>query len=142
MKKILFFGFLMLNIFNNSILFSQNNIPHKIIMQLTSADPEVHKSLINQLTNLSTGWKDSVAIEIVCHGPGIQLLVNEKSTQKESVLKFHGKNNIRFVACENTMITKNITKDQIIPGMDYVLMGIAEIVRKQEQGWSYIKAGF
>jgi intracellular sulfur oxidation DsrE/DsrF family protein len=142
MKKILFFGFLMLTILNNSILFSQNNIPHKIIMQLTSADPEVHKSLINQLTNLSTGWKDSVAIEIVCHGPGIQLLVNEKSTQKESVLKFHGKNNIRFVACENTMITKNITKDQIIPGMDYVLMGIAEIVRKQEQGWSYIKAGF
>jgi intracellular sulfur oxidation DsrE/DsrF family protein len=110
-------------------------------MQLTSADPEVHKGLMNQLKNLSEGWKDSVTIEIVCHGPGIQLLMNEKSTQKENVIKFHG-NHIRFVACENTMKAKNIKKEEIIPDLDYVLMGIAEIVRKQEQGWSYIKAGF
>lgn len=142
MKNLFILSFVCLTIISNSKLIAQDRIPHKIIMQLTSSDPEVHKGLMNQLTNLSTGWKDSVAIEIVCHGPGKQLLVHEKSTQKESVLKFHGKNNIRFVACENTMIAKNITKEQIIPGMDYVLMGIAEIVRKQEQGWSYIKAGF
>ena len=32
--------------------------------------------------------------------------------------------------------------DKIIPNVEYVPAGIAEIVEKQEEGWSYIKGGF
>jgi intracellular sulfur oxidation DsrE/DsrF family protein len=37
---------------------------------------------------------------------------------------------------------REVPKEAILPNMDYVKMGIGEIVVKQEQGWTYIKAGF
>lgn len=40
------------------------------------------------------------------------------------------------------MKSQKVTKDQLIPEVEYVPVGIAEIVEKQEQGWSYIKGGF
>lgn len=114
---------------------------HKIIMQLTSADPLVHKGLVKQLNNLKNGWKDSVIIEVVCHGPGMDFLHKEKTTFSDEIDKLIGRG-IQFIACENTMKERSITKEMILPEVLYVVMGIGEIVIKQEQGWSYIKAGF
>ncbi len=114
---------------------------HKIVMQLTSSDPQVWKSLIKQLSNLKNGWKDSAMIEVVCHGPGLDFLTVGKSTVVDdiSVLFQRG---VSFVACENTMRERNVSRESILPNTNFVLMGIAEIVVKQEQGWAYIKAGF
>ncbi len=44
-------------------------------------------------------------------------------------------------ACENTMKKKNVTKDQLVPSATTTDSGVAEVVRKQEAGWSYIKSG-
>lgn len=114
---------------------------HKIIMQLSSNDTLVWKGLMNNLKNLKAGWGDSLTIEVVAHGPGIELLMSNKTTQYQNIIKFV-QQGIVFVACENTMKEKNISKEQIITEAQFVKMGIGEIVLKQEQGWSYIKAGF
>ena len=50
---------------------------------------------------------------------------------------------VKFVVCENTLKNRKITKDafpEIL--VEYIPAGIAEIVEKQEQGWSYIKGGY
>lgn len=110
-------------------------------MQLSSSDTLVWKGLMNNLKHLKAGWGDSVQIEIVAHGPGIEMLMKNKTTQQEKIALFT-KAGIVFVACENTMKEKNISKEYIIAESHFVPMGIGEIVRKQEQGWSYIKVGF
>ena len=120
---------------------AQDNASHKIVMQLTSNDTLVHKGLLKQLNNLKEGWGDSVAIEVVCHGPGIEFLIKDKSRNTSQINKMIDKN-VRFVACENTLKAKKIDKSQLMSNLDFVVMGIAEIVVKQELGWSYIKAGF
>lgn len=121
---------------------AQNNTykKHLIVMQLTSADTMVHKGLIKQLNNLKTGWGDTVNIEVVCHGPGIELLMSSKSKFSQQISQLQQKG-IDFVACENTMLEKTINKTEILPNMIFVRMGIGEIILKQEQGWHYIKAG-
>ncbi len=113
---------------------------HRIVMQLTSGDTTAYNGLMKQLRNLTTGWGDSVQIEVVCHGPGMNLLLTAQTQHADKIYAFQ-KKGIRFVACENTLRERNIRKEEVLPGMDYVPMGIAEIVMKQEQGWSYIKAG-
>jgi intracellular sulfur oxidation DsrE/DsrF family protein len=113
---------------------------HLIIMQLTSADTMVHKGLIKQLNNLKTGWADTVNIEVVCHGPGIELLMRSKSNFNQQISQLQEKG-IVFAACENTLFEKKIIKADILPNMIFVPMGIGEIILKQEQGWYYIKAG-
>jgi intracellular sulfur oxidation DsrE/DsrF family protein len=113
---------------------------HLIVMQLTSADTLVHKGLMKQLNNLKDGWGDTVNIEVVCHGPGIELLTSAKSKFKEQISQLQLKG-IDFVACENTMLEKKLNKNEMLLNMMFVGMGIGEIILKQEQGWYYIKAG-
>lgn len=139
-KSILVFAFL-LSLGLSSVATAQSQPPHRIVMQMVSGDTLAHKSLFVQLRNLTEGWGDSVAIEVVCHGPGMNLLMTAKSTQAANIAKFQ-QQGIRFIACENTLKERKIDKTELLPKLEFVKMGIAEIVIKQEQGWSYIKAGF
>lgn len=112
---------------------------HRIVFQLTSNDPEVHKGLMRQLGNVLDA-SPSTKMEIVCHGPGLEMLIKEKSTVHAKIQEFK-ELNVSFVACENTMKQKDIPVEAIIPEAGFVKAGIIEIVKKQEAGWSYIKAG-
>lgn len=114
---------------------------HRIVMQLSSNDTLVWKGLMNNLKHLKAGWGDSLVIEVVAHGPGLDFLTKGKTTQQEKISHFK-QMGIVFIACENTMMERKIPKESIIAEATFVRMGIGEIVQKQEQGWSYIKAGF
>ena len=116
-------------------------LQHRIVMQLSSNDTLVWKGLMNNLKHLKAGWGDSVLIEVVAHGPGLDFLTKGKTTQQEKINHFK-QLGIMFIACENTMMERKIPNESIIAEAAFVKMGIGEIVRKQEQGWSYIKAGF
>ncbi len=141
-KKIILAIFISLLTFQG---WSQNTngpvLQHRIVMQLSSNDTLVWKGLMNNLKHLKAGWGDSVLIEVVAHGPGLDFLTKGKTTQQEKINHFK-KMGIMFIACENTMMERKIPKESIIAEAAFVKMGIGEIVRKQEQGWSYIKAGF
>ena len=114
---------------------------HKIVFQLASNDTLVWKGLMNNLQNLKEGWGENVSMAVVAHGPGIELLMQNKTTQHQAIKRFTHKG-IEFIACENTMKQKKIKADEIIPEATFVIMGIGEIVERQEKGWTYIKAGF
>lgn len=114
---------------------------HQVVMQLSSNDTLVWRGLMNNLRNLKAGWGDSVQIEVVAHGPGVEMLMSAKTTQLEKIRQFKSMG-IQFVACENTLRERNIPKESIIPESGFVKMGVGEIILKQEKGWTYIKTGF
>ena len=114
---------------------------HRVVIQLSSNDTLAWKGLMNNIKNLKNGWGDSVVIEVVVHGPGIDFLTKGKTTQQERITFFKSKG-VVFVGCENTLTERKIQKENIIPEAGFVKMGVGEIILKQEEGWSYIKAGF
>ena len=114
--------------------------PHRIIFQLVSGDTMSHKALMKQLQNI-TSVAPSTKIEVVCHGPGLNMLTNDKSVVSNQLQTMLGKG-IAFYACEFSMQERKVEKAQILPGIGYVKAGIIAVVERQEQGWSYIKAGF
>ena len=114
---------------------------HRVVIQLSSNDTLVWKGLMNNIKNLKNAWGDSVTIEVVAHGPGIEFLVTGKTTQQDKIAYFKSKG-VVFVGCENTLTERKIPKETIIPEAGFVKMGAGEIILKQEQGWSYIKVGF
>jgi hypothetical protein len=116
-------------------------IKHHVIIQLSSSDSLVWKGVVNNIKHLKDSWGDSVQIELVAHGPGIEMFVTTKTTEQKKIagLKRMG---VLFFVCENTLKTRNISKELIIPEAGFVPSGVAEIIMKQEQGWSYLKAGF
>ena len=116
------------------------NKQHKIVFQLTTDDTLAHKSLMKQLNNITSVAPDT-KIEVVCHGPGLNMLVKGKSPVQEKITALIMKD-IVFMACEFSMSERNVSKDKIIPEAGFVKAGIIEIVTRQEEGWSYIKSGF
>ena len=118
----------------------QSGKVHKVVFQLSSDDTLVHKGLMRHLNNVLTAAPDA-RIEVVCHGPGINLLVRDKATVYDKIQQMKARG-VAFAACENTLKEKNIPKDKIIPEAIFVPSALIEIITRQEEGWSYIKSGF
>ena len=113
---------------------------HKIVFQMVSKDTSDHNALMRQLSNiqkLAPGTK----LEVVCHGPGLSILVKEKSLVQDKIASLAAQK-VDFVACEFTMTQKKITREQLVENCRTVPGGILEIVDKQDKGWSYIKSGY
>jgi intracellular sulfur oxidation DsrE/DsrF family protein len=113
---------------------------HRIIIQLTSGDTLVHRNLMKQLRNMKEA-APTMELEIMCHGPGMDLLMSDRSVVQAKVKEFAAQG-IVFLACENTIKERNLDRAKVLPEAGFVKAGIIHIVERQEQGWSYIKAGF
>lgn len=120
---------------------AEKTVKHQVVIQLSSSDTMVWKGLMNNLKNLKEGWGETVEIEVVAHSAGIEMLMIAKTTEQKKITEFKNMG-IVFVACQNTMKAKKLTKEEIITEAGYVPMGVGEIIMKEEQGWSYLKSGF
>ncbi|MEJ8803380.1 DsrE family protein [Pontibacter sp. H249] len=112
-------------------------ITHRIVYDMSVADTAQHAGLMRQLNNIKRGWPDA-QIEIVVHGKALNLLVTDKTTKATAIKDLQAKG-VVFAACENTMRVQKVVKEQLLPQVTTVPMGIGELVLKQEEGWSYIK---
>jgi hypothetical protein len=113
---------------------------HKVVFQFSTNDTLQQKALIKQLDNLLKAM-DPIVIEVVAHGPGVELFVSHL-TKYENNLKALNDKGIRFLICRNTLNEKKIKPEQLIPFAEVIPAGIAHLIIRQEEGWSYIKAGF
>jgi intracellular sulfur oxidation DsrE/DsrF family protein len=118
------------------------NKEHKIVFQFTNANDTLQqKAFVKQLENLNEYWPNA-SYEVVLYNQGLELLMQNNTGYIARLVKLHS-NGVRFLICENTLKNRKISKDVFIPEIvEYIPAGIAEIVEKQEQGWSYIKGGF
>jgi intracellular sulfur oxidation DsrE/DsrF family protein len=46
---------------------------------------------------------------------------------------------VKVAACENTMRGQKLTRADMLPNLEYVPAGVTEIMKKQQQGWAYIR---
>jgi intracellular sulfur oxidation DsrE/DsrF family protein len=141
-KKLIVFSILILSTLSfhaQSAAVGESKPEHKIIFQLTSGDTTAHKQLMKQFNNILT-VSPTTKIEVVCHGGGLDMLVKGK-TIVEDKIKSLSDRGVQFMACEFSIKERKVDRGLIIGSAGYVPAGIVEIVSKQEQGWSYIKAG-
>ena len=141
-NTILLFAFCML-VCSTTIL-AQNTTPtaaHKVVIQLNSADTAAWGGVIGNVKNLSKIWPTNLSVEVVVHGKALDFLVAAKSHLVADVEQLT-KKGVVFNACENTMNKYGIRKDMLISSASSVPSGVAELVMKQEEGWSYLKTGY
>lgn len=114
---------------------------YKAIIQLMSGDEAVIKSVASQINNLRTALNNKVEVELVCHGQSADFVMNAGDKWADIIQKLLSMS-VKITACENMLKAKNISVLQLYPGIETVPAAIAELVIKQQEGWSYIKAGF
>ena len=121
------------------------NRMHKVVFEVSIEGADKWESALRNVENVrkSLGAK-TTRIEVVTHGKGVGMLLATTAAAnpelKAKVEKLHG-NGVVFAVCENTMKRMQLTKEQLVPLATTVDSGVSEVIRKQEQGYAYIKSG-
>ncbi|MDP1954478.1 MAG: DsrE family protein [Polaromonas sp.] len=111
---------------------------HKLVIQVSDNDPAKWNLALNNAKNVQDDvGAANVDIAIIAYGPGIGMLKLESPTGARVADAM--KANVRVVACENTMRAQKITKDDMLPAISYVPAGVTEIMKKQGEGWPYLR---
>jgi len=111
---------------------------HKLVMSISNPGKGRQQLVLNNTVNILKAFgQDNIRVEIVAFGPGLKMLLkNNKHSKEIKALKAEG---VEFAACHNTMLAMHVTKAQLNTAATVVPGGIVELVRREEQGWSYVK---
>ncbi len=141
MKKL--YGFATL-LFSGLLLFGaltaqvQAADKEKLVIQVSDNDSGKWNLALNNAKNIQKDLgKANVELEIVVFGPGIGMLKAESEVGNRVGEAVEA--GIKVVACENTMRNQKLTKDDMLGSIGYVPAGVVEIMRKQQQGFSYLR---
>jgi intracellular sulfur oxidation DsrE/DsrF family protein len=112
---------------------------HKIVMQLSDGDSVAQSRVAMQIGNVKALWPNA-DIEIVCFGGGLDMLTSKDSKVAPAIAEWSTKG-VTFAACNNSMRFRNIKKEELLSQIVVVPSAIVELAVKQEEGWSYFRAG-
>ena len=113
---------------------------HRVLFAMTSPEEADWQLTVHNIRNLIVGMApEPVEVEVVAYGPGIAFLKKD-GVDAADIQKLESPH-VHFVACGNAMRKQHLEASDLVAGSEVVPAGIVEVVKKQEQGWSYIKAG-
>ena len=112
---------------------------NRAVFQVTDNDPARWNMILNNMTNLRDGvGSEGVEIELVAYGPGIGMLKADSPVKARIADAL--KNGVIVNGCQNTMTNMKLTSADMLPDITYVPAGVVEVMRKQQQGWAYIRS--
>ncbi len=112
----------------------------KVVFDVTSASPQVHRTAIRHLNLMSNAYPDSQFQLVMYSGAGM-MATAQNPELTAMISEAVQRDNTRIVLCKATMNKLKLEKEDLIPGVESVPDGILEIAVKQAQGWAYIKEG-
>lgn len=112
---------------------------YRAVLQLSTNDAAVHKSLVQQLNNIRNA-PGVIQLELVTHGPGIDLLLKDAPFERE--LRLACDQGVRFLVCANTLQSRNTDSSVLTSFVEIIPSALVHLIKRQSEGWSYIKAGF
>ena len=118
---------------------------YKVVFEVSVDGVENWEGALRNAQNARKALGESATtVKIVAHGKGIGLLLLTTGMThpelKKKLQALHGEG-VVFAACENTMARMKLEKQDLDPAAVTVDSGVAEVVRKQTEGWAYIKSG-
>jgi hypothetical protein len=110
----------------------------RVVIQVSDADSAKWNLALNNARNVQQALgAGKVDIEIVAYGPGIGMLKTDSLVGDRVADTLH--DGVQIVACQVTMKAQNLTDNDMLPHIGYVPSGAVELIRKQQQGYAYIR---
>jgi intracellular sulfur oxidation DsrE/DsrF family protein len=112
---------------------------HKLVIQVSDNDAQKWNLALNNARNVQDdlGGPDATELEIVVYGPGIGMLKSDSPVAKRVADALSA--GVKVVACENTMKAQKLSTPDMLPNIGYVSAGVVELMKKQQQGYAYIR---
>lgn len=113
-------------------------IKNRIVIQVNEDGVRKWNDVLANIHNIQAelGPKN-VALAVVAIGPGLGMLTAESLVANgvQDALAA----GVEFVACGNSMKAQKITKEDLIDGVTISVAGYVELMKRQQQGWSYLR---
>lgn len=109
--------------------------PRKIVLSIRRADlQEIHHVLGSANNILKFYGPEKVEMVIIAYYHGIKavLKTDKDITMRVKALQLY---DVEFIACENTMRTKNIKRSDLLEDVEVVTAGLVEMIERQQSGW-------
>ena len=105
----------------------------KVVVQVSEVEKvqQAVRSIINLLNDLGDELEE---VEVVFHQSAITAVIDEGSV---GPLLQWGK--VRVMACRNSLRAQGIDERSLVKGVRIVNSGVGEIVRRQKEGWIYLR---
>jgi intracellular sulfur oxidation DsrE/DsrF family protein len=110
--------------------------PNRVVFQVNDDDSRKWNTVLTNINNVQEEL-GKVDVAVVVIGPALGMLKAEALTANKVQDAMAA--GVRFVACGNSMTAQKLEKDDMIDGIAYARAGYVEIMRLQQQGWTYIR---
>ena len=110
--------------------------PARIVFQVNDEDSRKWHTVLANINNVQEEL-GNVEVAVVVIGPALGMLKADALTANKVQDAMAA--GVRFVACGNSMTALKLDKDDMIEKIDYARAGYVEIMRLQQQGWTYLR---
>ena len=114
---------------------------HQVVFQMNTEGTDSWRQLLGNIGNVQKVFgAENVKIVVVTYGKGISLLLKTDKEFEEQINKAVATGVVMSV-CQNTMRMRKVSTEDLLPVATQVDSGVAELIRRQESGFAYIRAG-
>lgn len=122
------------------------NVRTKVLIHIANDDPARLSQAMDEIAGLMRHYRDigaSAHVEVVINGRGLELVRVDTSAHAAEIARLlNDYDNLTFAACQNTI--DRLKNEQgitvrLLPGVVVTDSGMAEITRRQHQGWTYLQ---
>jgi intracellular sulfur oxidation DsrE/DsrF family protein len=118
----------------------------KVLIHVNDDDTQLLAQTLDEVENLLEHYRaqrQQALVEVVINGPGLALVRQDVTRFAERIHQLQEEyDNVTFAACQNTIDRlrreKGITA-RLLPGVVVIDSGMAQLMRRQNQGWVYIQ---
>jgi len=118
----------------------------KVLVHISNGQSQHLKAALDEVENLMRYYRKSnqnARVEVITNGDGLKLLLagtTDYASRIDRMQKEYA--GLTFVACQNTI--ERFENElgisvKLLPGVVITDSGVAQIMRRQHQGWSYIQ---
>jgi hypothetical protein len=109
-----------------------------VVWDLSSADTTVQAAVFRQVNNARALVPD-LQVEVVFHGQAVFAVMND-SVQFASRVKLAKEKGVTLAVCNNSLKRLKIDPSKLMAETTVVPSAVVELIKKQAEGWSYLKA--
>lgn len=109
-----------------------------VVWDLSSADTTVQAAVFRQVNNARAQVPD-LQVEVVFHGQAVFAVMND-SLQFASRVKLAKEKGVTIAVCNNSLKRLKIDPSKLMAETTVVPSAVVELIKKQAEGWSYLKA--
>lgn len=118
----------------------------KVLIHVSSVTAAHNPGALDEIESLVRHYRDqrqNARVEVVMNGEGLNLVRVDTTRFAERIRRMQEEyDNLTFAACQNTI--QRLKREhgitaKLLPGVTVIDSGVAQIMRRQQQGWAYIQ---